>query len=414
VTVGVPRGPAPEPPAEPIGAADDVVGAFVPADGLAVTLPGRPGGSLGGLGFAASDVFAVPGRVTGAGNPDWSRTHAAATELAVVLDRLTTAGAALAGLTVTDELSFGLFGVNPHHGTPRNPLAPDSLPGGASSGAAAATAAGLVDFAVGLDSGGSVLVPASLCGLYGVRPTPGRVPRAGTFTLAPSFDAVGWMARDPEVLWQVTTALLGGGDPGPPVTRAVLPDDAWAVADDEVVDAMLPELQRLGLRLTMVHEPALAPGGLAGWADALALLQAREAWVELGGWLTAVNPTVALEVKHRLDAARDATGEALAGAEAARRRATDRLHDLVGPDTVVVLPTTPEISPLLDAGQPDLASFRARVLRLVAPAALGGLPQVTIPLVQMAEYPVGLSLVGAPGRDEAVVSVAATVARPAD
>jgi amidase len=356
----------------------------------------------------------VPGHVTGAGNPDWARTHAPATDLAAVLDRLTAAGAALAGRTVVDELSFGLFGVNPHHGTPRNPVAPDSLPGGASSGAAAATAAGLVDFAVGLDSGGSVLVPASLCGLYGVRPTPGRVSLAGAFTVAPSFDAVGWLARDPEVLWQVTTALLGGADPGPPMARLVLPDDAWAGADDEVVDAMVPELQRLGLRLAMVHEPALAAEGLDRWAAALALLQAHEAWGELGDWLTASNPTVALEVKHRLDAARDAAGHDLAGAAALRQRATDRLHGLLGPDTVVALPTTPEISPLLDAGQGELASFRSRVLALVAPAALAGLPQVTIPVVQLAEYPVGLSLIGAPGRDEAVVSVAATVARPAD
>jgi amidase len=194
----------------------------------------------------------------------------------------------------------------------------------------------------------------------------------------------------------------------------VLPDDAWAAADDEVVDAMVPELQRLGLRLAIVHEPALAAGALDRWGAALALLQAREAWGELGDWLTAANPTVALEVKHRLDAARDAAETDLAGAAAVRREATERLRVLLGPDTVLAVPTTPEISPLLDAGQTELATFRSRVLTLMAPAALAGLPQVTIPVVQLAEYPVGLSLIGAPGRDEAVVSVAATVARPAD
>ena len=106
------------------------------------------------------------------------------------------AGATMVGKTHTDELTRGILGVNAHYGTPLNPQAPGRVPGGSSSGSAAAVAGGLVDFALGSDTGGSVRIPASFCGLYGLRPTHGRIPLDGMLLQAPSYDTVGWFARD--------------------------------------------------------------------------------------------------------------------------------------------------------------------------------------------------------------------------
>ena len=165
-----------------------------------VAKDGRHKGVAAALSFALKDVFDVEGVTACAGNPDWLRTHRAATRTAPAVDKLLDAGASLRGLTITDELTLGLNGENFHYGTPTNPAAPDRVSGGSSCGSAAAVAGGLVDFALGTDTGGSVRVPASYCGIFGFRPTHGRVSNAGVVPLAPSFDTVGWFARDPKVL----------------------------------------------------------------------------------------------------------------------------------------------------------------------------------------------------------------------
>ena len=151
----------------------DTLNAFVPGDDT--WLPGGDG-PLAGLTFASKDIFDVVGKVTGGGNPAWTATHAPAEANAWVVQQLLDAGAELAGKTITDELTRGIFGENVHYGTPTNPRAPGRVPGGSSSGSAAAVAGELVDFALGSDTGGSVRVPASFCGLYGLRPTHGRIP----------------------------------------------------------------------------------------------------------------------------------------------------------------------------------------------------------------------------------------------
>ena len=172
----------------------DTLGAFVP--GTDVRIAGRAGGPLSDLTFAVKDLFDLAGEPTGGGNPDWARTNPVPERHAALVDRLLGAGADVAGKTITDEISLGILGENAFHGTPRNPAAPGFVPGGSSSGSAAAVAGGLVDFALGTDTGGSVRVPASFCGLYGLRTTHGRVGLAGVMPQAPSFDTAGWFARD--------------------------------------------------------------------------------------------------------------------------------------------------------------------------------------------------------------------------
>ena len=392
---------------------EDPIGAFVP--GEAVALDGASDGALAGFTFAAKDLFDVAGHVTGAGTPDWRRTHEPATRTAGAVRRLLDAGATLVGRTISDELAYSLLGVNAHDGTPTNPAAPDSVPGGSSSGSAAAVAAGLVDVALGTDTSGSVRVPASLCGVYGIRPTFGAVSQDGVVGLAPSFDTVGWFARESLPLWQVANVLLGPAPPGqPPHDHLIIADDVWGAADDEVVEALLPAMQRLAVRLPTSPVERLAAEGLGTWAEEARVLVGREAWTVHRDWLQATNPTLSLDTKARFDAAAAVTDAEVTRARALRDQATKRLDDLLGPTTVLALPTVPEIAPLLDSTEEQFADFRRRTLALTCIAGLAGLPQVTVPVTQLAEYPVGLSLIGAAGTDHQLLALAATVTRPAD
>ena len=198
-----------------------------------IRIEGAPKGPIAGLTFAVKDLFDFAGHVTGAGNPDWQRTHEPARITAVVVERLVSAGATALGKTHTDELSRGIFGENAHFGTPVNPRAPGRVPGGSSSGSAAAVAGELTDFALGTDTGGSVRVPASFCGIYGIRPTHGRLPLTGVVGQAPSFDTVGWFARDPNLLARVGAVLFGKEIAATLPNRLVIAEDAFAIADAE-------------------------------------------------------------------------------------------------------------------------------------------------------------------------------------
>src|SRR5262247_250478 len=185
----------------------DDIGALVP--GPRVRIEGRPGGPLSGLTFAAKDLFDVAGVPTGGGNHDWPTGRPVPTQHAWAVQTLLDAGATLIGKTITDEVSLGILGENAFDGTPVNMSAPGRVPGGSSSGSAAAVAAGLCDTALGTDTGGSVRVPASFCGLHGIRPTHGRLDLTGMMAQAPTSDTTGWFARDAATFAHVSEVLLG-------------------------------------------------------------------------------------------------------------------------------------------------------------------------------------------------------------
>src|SRR5438270_9196649 len=218
------------------GSGSDDIGAFVP--GQRFRIAGRAGGPLSGLTFAAKDLFDVAGHPTGGGNPDWARTNPVPERHAWAVQTLLDAGADLIGKTITDEVSLGILGENPFYGTPTNPRAPGYVPGGSSSGSAAAVAAGLCDTALGSDTGGSVRVPASFCGLYGIRPTHGRIDMSGVMPQAPSSDTTGWFASDATTFAKVSAVLLGEAIPDALPTRLVIAADAFALADAATADAL--------------------------------------------------------------------------------------------------------------------------------------------------------------------------------
>src|SRR5262250_1187504 len=241
----------------------DDVNAFVP--GPRLRIEGRPGGPLSGLTFAAKDLFDVAGHPTGGGNPDWARANPVPTRHAWAVQRLLDAGATLIGKTITDEVSLGILGENPFEGTPLNPTAPDHVPGGSSSGSASAVAQGLCDTALGTDTGGSVRVPASFCGLYGIRPTHGRLDLTGMMAQAPSSDTTGWFARDAATFARVSEVMLGEAIPATLPTKLVVAADAFGFADAETSAALQPMVRTLASLVGYVREDLLAPPGLSVW-----------------------------------------------------------------------------------------------------------------------------------------------------
>jgi amidase len=386
----------------------DPYGAFC-AHGPGFTA-GAAEGPLAGLSFAAKDLFDIAGYITGGGNPDWLASHVPATSTAPVVQRLMDAGASMTGKTHTDELSRGIFGENAHYGTPINPKAPGRVPGGSSSGSAAAVAGELVDFALGTDTGGSVRVPASFCGLYGLRPTHGRLPFDGVLPQAPSFDTIGWLARTPEMLVRVTDVLLGvKAEQARRPRRLILAEDAFAVAEAPTRAALAAAVERLAKLIGRFEVGVLSSIPLTEWSRHQSALQGREAWATFGEWIDKHNPRFAFEVADNFLRGMRIDDKAI---ETAARFRDERRADfarLIDPDTVICLPTTPFPAPV--AGQPRSTMWRLRasIITLTCVAGMIGAPQLSMPIAELDGLPIGLSVLGSEGADEVVLALALTV-----
>ncbi|MEP9355962.1 amidase [Xanthobacter sp. KR7-65] len=381
------------------------LGAFCPDD--SITLPGAAEGPLAGLTFAAKDVLDVEGCITGNGHPAWRATHAPAPRSSLAVARVLAAGASLYGRTISDELAYSLTGENFHYGTPLNPAAPDRVPGGSSSGSASATAAGAVDFALGSDCGGSVRVPASYCGIYGMRPTHGRIALEGVCPFAPSFDCVGWFARDAALLEKVGRVLLEDEASPAPVTRLVMPREAFQMLAPEVRTALQPALAQVEKILGPAEEIALAPDGLDTWSATFRTIQAAEIWSSVGEWIEATQPTFGPGVRERFAAAKEVDPEAVARATAHRAEIRARLQVALPPGTLMVLPSTPRVAPPRGAATAEVeVVYRHLAMNLLCIAGLAGLPQVSMPLANQDGLPLGISLVGGRGADTALLAAA--------
>ena len=386
----------------------DTIGAFVP--GQQFRLEGKPGGPLSGLTFAAKDLFDVAGRPTGGGNPDWARAHPVPTRHAWAVQTLLDTGAALIGKTITDEVSLGILGENPFDGTPVNPRAPGRVPGGSSAGSAAAVAAGLCDTALGTDTGGSVRVPASFCGIYGIRPTHGRLDLSGMMSQAPSSDTTGWFARDADTFARVSAVMLGEAIPNTLPKRLVVASDAFALADPETAAALEPMVARLRALVGKGREEAMAPPGLAAWARAQRTLQPYEAWLTFQEWIDRTNPRFQFSVARNLALAPTIPASERAWASLVRQEAGGRMRQLLPPGTILCLPTTPFPAPLCSQPISVLEPLRDRITALCSHGGLTGVPQISIPGATVEGVPVGLSIIGARGSDATLVAVARAMA----
>ena len=388
---------------------NDTLGAF--CTDTEAYLEGAPGGPLSGLTFAAKDIFDVAGHVTGGGNPDWKATHAPAERNAWIVQTLVDAGARMVGKTHTDELTRGILGENAHYGTPVNPRAPDRVPGGSSSGSAAAVAGSLVDFALGSDTGGSVRIPASFCGLYGLRPTHGRIPLDGILMQAPSYDTIGWFARDAATFARVAEAIFGSAIAAGPPSRVVIAEDLFGECDPAVASALRPLADRVAGMATTAETVQLAPDGVDGWAWQQNTLQSVEAWKSVADWIDAVNPRFSYMVTERYALGTSFSQDQLEAARATRDRARRRLDEVAPAGAFLCFPTSPVIAPLRDQPLSGKRGSQARIIRLTCMGGTTGRPQLSMPLGEVDGLPVGLSIMGNRGDDEALIGFALEIER---
>ena len=337
---------------------------------------------------------------------------------AVCVEQLLRAGARCVGKTISDELAFSLLGENHFYGTPLNAQAPDRVPGGSSSGSASAAACGLVDFALGTDTGGSTRVPASNCGIWGFRPSHDFISVAGVNPLASSFDTVGVLAHSADLLAKVGLVLLGGAPASarkPPTIHLIR--EAFALADSDVQEALSEPLRQLHeIFGSLVRESSLqelvaddAGHSFATWAETFCVIQ----WVEirscLGAWIAKAGPEFGPGIAESFQLVNEFDRRRIARALQRRERYFRSLDEFLGPDDLLCIPTTPALAP--HKGDPPRRSssgsgYYPRTLSLTSVAGIGRLPQVSLPIANIDGVPVGLSLLARHGQDSFLLGVA--------
>jgi amidase len=384
----------------------DAFGAF--CEFQEVRLEGAPARPLSGLTFGAKDTFDIAGQRTGNGSPAWLARARPAAATAPLVARFVEAGATLVGKTHCDELCFSIEGENVHYGTPINPAAPDRIPGGSSSGSAVAVAAGLVDFALGTDAGGSVRLPASFCGIYGLRSTHSRIPAEGVARLAPSIGSAGWFARDPETMSRIS-AIAFAGTPH----RRVAPKRILFATDmAELADRTTAENCRRILSEMFGREIETVDGQVWGGArDALfadlRTIQGSEAWSIYGKWIRDENPAIGPAIRSRFEWASTIDAADVGPARTRRECFSRSILDMLDEDTLISFPTAPGPAPMLKSPAAVLDPYRVHALKLSALAGLVGVPQLSIPVGSIGGAPIGLSLVGPKNSDLGMVDLVA-------
>jgi amidase len=352
---------------------------------------------LGGDGprVGIKDSIDIAGYPTRAGSAALADAGGAQHHAAVV-QALLDGGCRIVGKTTMHELAYGVTGINPWSGTPRNPRYPDRIPGGSSSGSAVAVAAGPVDFAVGTDTGGSIRIPAACCGVFGLKTSYGRISRAGVHPAVSSLDCVGPFARDLPMIERAMTLMDASFAPCPPPANLRL-GIVNVTAEPGVVAAVRAAISRAELTTVPIDLPSLE----AAYAAGLTVIGA-ENWSAYGHLVDASG--LGEDVRARLLGNRGISAETLAAAERCRTLFRAEVDAALQLANVLVLPTLPIVPPRLT----ETGDARA-VLRLTAfvrPFNLSGHPALSIPLETDAHLPAGLQIVGRRGADAELCAAA--------
>lgn len=384
----------------------DPVHALVPHT-LDEPILGAEDGPLAGRSFMVKDLFAIEGRKTGNGNPQYYEAATPALATAPAVATLLGAGATLTGITICDEFFYSVLGTNAHYGQPVNPRAGRYVTGGSSCGSAAAVAAQMCDFALGSDTGGSIRVPASFCGLYGLRPSHGRIDMGGVTPMAPSFDTVGVLSGNADMFRTVSRLLLQGDGREAPIDRLILATDIVSECEASVDQLVWRTLDRLAPALPDIQHAEIAGETIVAWRAAFATIQGFEVQATLLPFVRENNVELGPGIKERFEIAAGIRPEDAEDARQVRQTVAAHLKSILQPGTAIVLPTTPTQPP--ERNIPDGASFaeyRTRTLQNTCLAGLGGLPQISVPVGEAAGCPAGLSFIGWEGGDEALLDFA--------
>ena len=359
-------------------------------------------GLLSNLNFVLKDMCDVKNFKTSCGNPDFFKKCDFANDYAPFLKDLLNEGPVLKGITVCDEFFYSLIGENGHYGTPTNLNAPSCVPGGSSSGSAAALTTDLYDFSIGSDTGGSVRIPASFCGLIGMRPTHNRINTKGVYPMAPSFDTVGWFANNPEIFQKVGNVLLNN------IERSNVDFKQYVVAEDllELCDA---EVQSnfnnyINVNIPNINKTRLSTNTKAIIADNFRILQGAEVKANIIPWIEKNKPNISPEIRSRIDMASKITDIEVSRALIFRNNLIDEIKKSLPEGTIAVFPTSPFSAPKSGQDDESLGSFRKRLMELTSIAGMTSRPQITIPRLKDKSGPVGISLLGWKYSDEILLN----------
>lgn len=373
-------------------------------------------GQLDGLTFAVKDNIDVGGHRTSFGSPSWAKTHPAPIHNALCVDQILAAGATCLGKTVADEFTYSLDGESAFFGTPLNAKAPDRIPGGSSSGSASAVAAGLVDFALGTDSGGSIRVPASLCGVWGMRPSLHRISEAGVIPFMPSVSTVGALAANLDTLDRVMHTLLAcGREPTVRANRLILLDDALALADKAVREAAVATVMRIGEKAGLQPERHRL-ADIVGWnfdlaasnAKALRNLQTLEFVNTVGDWIETAKPELGFVFTQAYGNVKAFDRNAALDSIALCERLFAAINRFLSAGAIVCFPTTPTAAPYKGSlnALPAVLDFYDRTMAITAFSGVGRLPELSAPILTADGCPVGLSMAAGHYQDEFLLEAA--------
>ncbi|CAN5340713.1 hypothetical protein BH11ACT3_BH11ACT3_20260 [soil metagenome] len=363
-------------------------------------------GTLDGETVAVKDLYNLAGWKVGVGNPTFLAEATPASTTAPAVAALLAAGASVRGIVQTDEFAYSIAGANAHYGTPPNPAVPGGLPGGSSSGPASAVAQGQATIGLGTDTAGSIRVPASYNGLWGLRTTHGAVPLDGVWPLAPSFDTVGWLTRDARTLRRAAEESLPAGVTMPAIF--VVSSRLLAVASDDARDAFQQKVDDLSAYGNEIADLDL--GDPDQLVETFRVVQAAEAWRSDGDWVTTHPGATGPGVRERFEIASQITAEQEGAARDAMASHRARLDELLG-DRVLLIPSAAGAAPSATADAATLDLVRAATLRLGSVANLTGRPALSVPILTVpgpfgGDAPLGLCLVGPRGSDLVLIEIA--------
>ena len=373
-------------------------------------------GPLDGLSFTVKDNIDIAGHKTSYGSPAWRDSHPAPKQNALCVDQLLAAGARCNGKAVADEFTYSLDGENPFFGTPLNAKAPDRIPGGSSSGSAASVANGVADFSIGTDSGGSIRVPASLCGVWGMRPSVHRISEAGVLPFMPSVSTVGVLAdRFDHLDTAIRVLLRSGKRPTAPLQRILVLSDAMEISDEAVRIEANGALAQISRRTGIEPEP-ISFGQIIGRdmplsacnEKALRNLQTLEFQSTVGNWIETNAPQMGPAFSMAYENVRGSDRIAALASLDLCERFFEGIQSFFTPGTVICFPTTPVIAPLkgtLNTAE-SVMDFYDRTMAITAFSGVGRLPELSAPILTVDGCPVGFSIAAGHYQDEFLLNAA--------
>lgn len=371
-------------------------------------LPAASSGSLNAKTFVAKDLFAVAGHTSSFGHPRWRATHAASESTSPIISKLLGEGAHLVGMAKLDQMAGSLVGNIGEGKAPLNSLYPERFTGGSSSGSASAVAGGLADFAIGTDTAGSVRVPASACGLYGLRPTHGSISSEGVIPWAASFDAVGILSKDLSLVRDVYKVLCNKIIEPAAITKILLPKDCLKLVSVEVAEAVTKTAQQLAEKHGVeLQEVKLAHFMSEAARNLFSRIAARENWQTHGKWIKQNHQYLAPDLYSRMEIAEQLTSspkEKIASDLQDRDNYAKAVDQIITSHAILVTPVLHGLPPLRKATPDELLHYRKDTLCLNAVSGLSRLPEIVMPVVNSNNgLTYGVGLIGARNADSAML-----------